>query len=221
MKAFFTAVAMSATCFTSAASATTIDFLDGVFTGSGAVSTGFTQIQEVADGVTFTFVATQNQSGGARFLTGSSGLIDNGLHLGGGGGSTIEFEFSVSEDVTLTGYSSNTGGGFALQDPTFDLLDGATILVDDAVLRDPTSTNIFNTSGENDVVVTGLSVALRAGSTYIFDVDNTGAGTQSFLTALEFDTASPVAPVPLPAGLPLLLAGLGGLSVLRRARSAR
>jgi hypothetical protein len=70
----------------------------------------------------------------------------------------------------------------------------------------------FGTPGTGGIpllISSDLAIAL----TSIF-----GAGD---LTGAEFGLAntSPT-PVPLPAGLPLLLAGLGGLAVLRRKRAA-
>ena len=61
-------------------------------------------------------------------------------------------------------------------------------------------------------VVGGLSVALTAGTTYTFDINQTTAGTQGFFNTFEFDTAAP--PVPVPAALPLAAAGFGLLGIL-------
>lgn len=143
----------------------------------------------------------------------------NGLQVGGGGGSTTSFSITADADVTLTGYGTNEAGGFSLGFPTFDLSLGAATLLDDQNLRDPASTNIFNTAGENDIVVSGLSLDLDVGETFIIDINGIGAGVQSFFTSFEFEaqsTGGPIDPVPVPAGLPLMLAGLGALAWMRR-----
>ena len=160
-------------------------------------------------GVNFTFDAVDNFVGGARLLGG-----DNGLLVGGGAGSSIEFTLQVSQNITLSGYGTNQGGGFALGAPIFDLTDGVTTLIDDGLINNPASTNIFNPSGENIVSVTGLSLALLAGTTYTFDINSVGAGVQGFFTSLEFQTSV----VPLPAGLPLALTALGLLGLIGRRR---
>jgi len=68
------------------------------------------------------------------------------------------------------------------------------------------------------VLVVGLSRArVNSGST---DRRQVGARAAD-LTKAEFGVASTSpTPVPLPAGLPLLLAALGGFAVMRRKRAA-
>lgn len=171
-------------------------------------------ITETAGGVTFTFTSVNNFVGAPRWLGGPT--FSDGLHVGGGGGSPIEFTLSVSDDVTLTGYGTNQGGGFALNLPTFDILDGGATLLANQLINNPASTNISNLSGQNTVLVTGLSLALSAGTDYTFDINNIGAAVQGFITSFEFETD--VAVVPVPASLPLMLTGIGVFAFLRRKR---
>ena len=209
------AAAATLTAMTTMAQAATVDLTDGVFANPTT-----DVITETSDGVTFTFTATDNQTGGARWLNVTAGDFANGLQLGGGGGSTIEFTLVVSDDIELNGYGTNQGGGFALAAPTFDLFDGATSLLADQPINNAASTNIFNASGENIVLASGLSIALTAGTAYTFDINDNGAAVQGFLTSLEFST--PVSNVPVPAALPLALTTIGAFAfVSRRRRDAR
>lgn len=194
----------------SAASAATIDLTDGAF-GTSSPGTDVAVITETVGGVTFTFESTNNLVGTDRWL-GSSGSMSNGLQVGGGGGSTLSFDLTVDKAATLTGYTTNTSGGFVLGDPLFDLTDGTSTLIDDGVINNPAGTGLFNPGGGNDVTVSGLSISLLTGTTYSFTLSATGAAVQGFFTSFEVETT----PVPLPAALPMMLIGVGGLAMLRR-----
>ncbi len=203
MKTLYVYAAVAALCCGISAQAATLDLTNRNF--DSEVTRTFTE-----SGIDFTFTATDNFVGGPRLLGG-----DNGIQVGGGGGSSIEFSLAVSDDVTLTGYGTNEATGFSLASPIFDLLDGATVLLNDALINNPASTNIFNSSGENVVDVSGLSIALNAGTTYTFDINNIGAAVQGFITSLDFEVAD-AAPIPVPAGLPMLAAGIGVFAWMRR-----
>lgn len=199
----------------SIAQSASVDLTDGTF---GVVGVDSDTITETSAGVTFTLQSTDNLVGAPRWIGLPGGDLLNGLQVGGGGGSTIEFTFTVDQDVTLTGYGTNQSAGFALGAPIFDVLDGATVLLDDALINDPTSTNISNSAGENDIVVSGLSIALIAGTSYTFDINDGGAAVQGFFTSFEFDVNS--AAIPVPAALPLAATGfalLGWMGWRRRA----
>ena len=199
MRKLLLAAAVGALVAPATAVAGVINLQDGVLnviadTGGGSPTP--TAFSETDMGVTFTFIATDNLVGGGKFNGGLA--LPNGIHVGGGGGSSLEFQMTVDTDVTLTGYSTGSAG-FELGSPIFDLLDGATVLIDDGDINPPQ-------------VVGGLSVALTAGTTYTFDINQTTAGTQGFFNTFEFDTAAP--PVPVPAALPLAAAGFGLLGIL-------
>lgn len=200
MKKLLLAASVGALLAPATALAGTINFQDGVLnvisdTGGGSPTP--TAFSETDMGVTFTFVATNNLVGGPKFNGGPT--LSNGVHVGGGGGSSLEFTMTVNSDVTLTGYSTGhpSNSVFELGTPIFDLLDGVTVLIDDGDIN----------PGQ---VVGGLSVALTSGTTYTFDINQGSAGTQGYFKTLEFDRAV----VPVPAALPLAAAGFGLLGLL-------
>ena len=186
-----------------AAFASTVDFTDGTFGVATPVGTDFQTITETADGVTFTLTATNNLVGGARWLGSGTGM-SSGLQLGGGSGSTLAFTLSVDMDVELDGYAS-TRQTLALGAPTFDILDGASPLSEGNELAPAGSSFTFASD----------PVMLMAGTDYTVTVNNTGAAVQAGLASIDF-TKVTMSPVPLPAGLPLLLAALGGFALIRR-----
>lgn len=111
-------------------------------------------------------------------------------------GSLINFQAGAND----ANYNDNTGGTFAIEwDGVTDVLKVTGLLDQNLsthnlkiVLAD-TSDNVFDSA----VYITGLT----AGS-------SSGGGID------------PTSPVPLPAGLPLLLAGLGAFGVMRRTKKA-
>ena len=84
-----------------------INFSDGVFTTltNSGINDAPVDFTETVDGVTFTLESTLNLVGIERFLNLTS--PSNGLQVGGGGGSTIEFTFQSDQDVTLSSYSTD------------------------------------------------------------------------------------------------------------------
>ena len=161
--------------------------MDGFITGSEYTLTG-------SDGVIWAFVPTINLVGGDRFLVSET----HGLHFGGGGGSTTEFQFTVDTDVTLLSYTIGDEG-FILGNPTFQLLDDGDLLSDD------NDADMPGTMGFLDG-----PISLTAGTVYTVDVTTTGAAIQSFFHTWEYR------PVPSPSALALL--GLGGLVAAGRRR---
>lgn len=208
----------------SSATASTIDLTDNSFTSVDFVD--FVQgpvgpieeFVETVDGVAFTFSAASVNGQFRNVGTWGDGTTNVsgpfGLTFGGAGGNTSSFTLSASQDVTLNAFL-----GFAQQFNTGAIFDvtGSGVA---------STGNAFSTSG---FLSTGTPVSdsfaggplsLTGGETYTFTTTNAGVLTQSHLTGLDFTAATTnPAPVPLPAGLPLLLAGLGGLAWMRRRQS--
>ncbi|MEM7453361.1 MAG: PEP-CTERM sorting domain-containing protein [Planctomycetota bacterium] len=165
---------------------TTIDSnMDGFITGNEFQPVG-------TDGTVFLMTPTNNLVGADRFLLSDT----TGLHFGGGGGSSLEFEFSVSNDIMLETYTIPDHFSI-LGNPTFDIVSGMTTL---------SSGNDSDMDGTFSFA--GGPVMLEAGTTYTVDVTNFGAGIQSFMTGWGYSNA-----IPEPGTLSLLaVAGLGMVS---------
>jgi hypothetical protein len=147
------------------------------------------------DGVIFALVPTNNLVGGDRFLL----APDTGLHFGGGGGSTLSFDFTLNADIELETYTL-ADNGFILGDPIFDILDGGDVLSMANTAVDNGDTYPFN----------GGPLLLDAGTTYSFNVTDFGAGIQSFMASWQYTV------VPEPASCILL--GAMGLTMVRPRR---
>ena len=196
----------------SAASAATVDLTDETFVpgsvtyDSAGPINGF---QEAVDGVTFTF-ATGGQFRNIGAWTSVIDPADAALSFGGGGGNASSFTLMVSADIMLTSFL-----GFAQQFNTGAIFDVTGLGV--ASLGNSFATEGFllsGTPGVNSFI--GGPLQLLSGELYTFTTTNSGFATLSHLTGLEF---SKIAPIPLPAGLPLMLLALGGLALVRRRAS--
>ena len=131
-------------------------------------------------------------------------------------------------------FSFNIGSGQALTGITLlantDVSGSASFLAIEAgpqILTTETGGNIqaLLTYGHYDSGLVGtnlvdfwLGLASLPSGAYSIWVQETGSVTSY---GLRFDVAYVTAPVPLPAGLPLLLPGLSGLWTLRRARDGK
>ena len=162
----------------------------------------------------------------------SGGLIRNAI---------LEFDLSAIPDLsTITGASltftiarfvSNTGGNPASVDLFAYPGDGIVSILD----FDAAGTQVFDgttpfggVAGDTRVFafsdLTPVSDALAGDLlTLRLETDSFASVLFAALENATLDPASlsvtydaPMAPIPLPAGLPLLLAGLGGLALLRR-----
>lgn len=108
------------------------------------------------------------------------------------GGGTIEFRLTSGPSFFLTGFS-----GVDEQPITAFDKDGTTIL------------GVIDLPGDRDTgLVTFMSSRINVGDSFFIKFDGSG-GIDSLV----------VAPVPVPAALPLLLAALGALGLARRRRA--
>jgi hypothetical protein len=121
--------------------------------------------------------------------------------------------FSFSFD--LTGYDLNTAqlSGIVLVDNTVDILLNGTSFF--SLLNQIAS----NYSTQNPFSTSDTSLFLAGVNEVIFNAADAG-GAYGFNASITV-SASPASAVPLPAGLPLLLAGLGGLVLMRRRSAAQ
>ncbi|MGR9092856.1 MAG: hypothetical protein ACU85U_19980 [Gammaproteobacteria bacterium] len=121
----------------SGAHAATVDLTDGLFTViepamDGGTSLGVPRVfTETADGVVFTFTATNNLAATPRFNDLTN--IGIGIQLDGGGQSVIEF--------TLDSYST-IANGFFLGAATFDVA-GASLASAGNTLPEDVAANVF------------------------------------------------------------------------------
>lgn len=188
----------------------TIDFTDGVFTTvtNSGINDEPTVFTETEDGVTFTFESTLNLVGTERFLGIRPGIASNGLQLGGGGGSTLEFTFSASEDITLISYSTDTGG-FSLNTPTINVFGPLVASVGNTLVKG-VAVNLF----------VGGPLLLTANTVYFFDVQGTGAAVQAYVASFDFTKASSAVPDAGSTAV-LLCSGLLLIGAMKRVRKFR
>lgn len=214
MRLLFTALALSCILFGPVRAASVVsltapfDDFDTVPAGGGNDSASRVRID--VDGTVITLSAVAKIFGSPFFVgttepvgttPRSFGFSGRGLEVGGGGNSLTRVGLSVSEDVVFTGYGVTAVLGQSLG---FDLRQAGTAL---------TAGNPINVTGDFPLV--GGPVTLAADTGYEFRITGTGFAALSAFTELRFE---PVAtPVPLPAGLPMAIAGLLALIGLRRA----
>ncbi|MDQ2090931.1 VPLPA-CTERM sorting domain-containing protein [Marimonas arenosa] len=185
------------------ASASTIDFTTSTY----ASTFGPNVVTDTVDGVNFTIVATARGA--------------NGFRQGGGGGLKFGvpgngmYTISIVADQNLT-FNSMYGAGHTLTQYAgqlpFDLSVDGSLAGDDLM---------FTNSSLQTVSFGGINV--DAGEAFLFAVDfGSLTGSSIYASALvkSFDfSINGMAPVPLPASLPLLLGGLGLIGFVRRRRS--
>ena len=155
---------------------------DGFITGSEFEPVG-------SDGIVFSLLPTNNLVGGDLFQLSET----TGLHYGGGGGSTLSFDFSVNKDITLESYTLSSSG-FFLGDPTFNIQLGDLILSSENTSNNSGDTHNFN----------GGPLHLTAGMVYSFETQVFGAAIQAYQESWTYTSI-----VPEPGALTLL-----GLSVI-------
>jgi hypothetical protein len=148
-----------------------------------------------SDGTVFSLVPTVNLVGFPRLLL----SLTNGLIFGGGGGSTLSFDFTADHTIELDSYTLSSNFLF-LGNPVFDIREGATIL---------SVSNTAINSGDTHSFAGG-PILIEAGTTYTFIATTTGAAIQSFMASWQYHA------VPAPASFALLTLGLGCIPRRRR-----
>jgi hypothetical protein len=199
---------------------------------AGTASAATTQFGTFESDGTFDYLGVNTQGGIAVTVDFDSTSADGGLVTGGAFNDTsiardysLNYTFGVDfGSTTLSNSGSKSLGNFSLDSlvaslasqPTsgsFELFPGATAQYSN--LSFPTSSTItFDYSVNTDPQ--GSQAILDF---FGFDGNMVGPdrGTYNLNAELVADVAD-VAPVPLPAALPLLLAGLGGLAAVGRRR---
>ncbi|MCY4181215.1 MAG: VPLPA-CTERM sorting domain-containing protein [Litoreibacter sp.] len=191
--------------------------VDSVTTSDGSITATLTTKRNargtLIDGIAAIF-DTQNPNNGLSGSNGDNDLTEgSGLFTGTGfGGALIISETGKTAGVALSPADDNASGGTITFDfgstlvnlVSFDILDDATVT---AISNGVSVTAIVGTDGGFG---TGFDLsALTNVSTVTFDFNGASGAIDNFVV-------NAVTPVPLPAGLPLLLAGLGGFALLRR-----
>ena len=235
MKNFMFA-AVSALCITSvsAHAATLSDLVGGATLTEGDVTfSGFAFTDNVpSPAFAGDFVADPNgievTTSSTASTTTLSFSLDPGASISGfdtASGLEHLFSFFVDFNVAVSGGSTRTltdvtlGGGdlFATGDAFSEVIFVDVINTPSVELEIFEDTRTGSSQTSETAMLGGLSsldlFGTVEGNTF---VDGATAGLSTF--SLTFDlagTAPPPSPIPLPAGLPLLLAGLGGLALLR------
>jgi hypothetical protein len=194
---------------TFSAQAASIDFTDSAFGTTFPASGDPASTASVAvDGVNFVVTAEARGTDGFRQSFDSAGLS-----FGLPGNGMFSISIVADTDVTYESFfgENRTQSGFSTPQ-LFNLLAGGSMV--DTGLSFGTS---FGTVDFADLFV-------AAGTAFVIDVDFTARSgynsiyAQAILGSLDFSKA--MAPIPLPAGLPLLLLGLGGLALVRKKRTS-
>lgn len=198
----------------------------------------------VADASTFTFDSFSH-SDHVTSVTSDDGLITAGVSATGGINQAWAFDTTLSgtEDPDLEGDFEHylgllpdltAGGALIIQEHSGeadDVAGGGTITFTFATAvnflgftaLDDGKFTVSSTSTTNTFVA-DLHVASHDGKYGIFDTGTDFFGVTDLTFTLDhsgaIDSLRFVAPVPLPAGLPLLAAGLGALGFLRRRQKA-
>ncbi len=147
------------------------------------------------DGVVFTMEPTNNLVGFPKFHLSAT----NGMTFGGGGGSSLAFEFTTNVDILLESYTISSSG-FILNDPVFDIREGSSVL---------SESNSAVANGDTHAFASG-PISIEAGTTYTFINTSFGAGTQSHMSSWQYTV------VPAPGAIATL--AIGGIVASTRRR---
>lgn len=210
--------------------AATISLTDGVYTNVqpfGPSPSNPVIFTEVVEGVTFTFTALSNLTGGPRFqITDADGTVSgdarSGIAVGGGGASSISFSISASESVTLDSYF--TGGVFPNGVVSNNFLNADSIFF--SVLdEDENSLSISNglTASTEHMAFNQGPIAMEGGLDYQFLLTGSwGAQSRSFIKELNFTKLdTDLSEVPIPAAWLLFMSGLIGVTAIRKKKLSK
>ncbi len=200
----FAYVALALGLSVGAANASQIDFSTSAFSSTYQFPGPYLDTKTI-DGVNFDFSVTSKGADGYR-----QSYDDAGQQFGVPGNGVYQIDIVANVDLAynwVSGEERSTPGHGPL---LFDFLINGSDFVSDGFFTPNGFTNL------------ALGASVAAGQTFsIFADISSSSGDAAHLTAvigaLDF-TRAQVPSVPLPAGMPLLLAGLGGLVVLRRRR---
>ena len=189
------------------ASAATLDLTDPAFANSFPSGGATDSASVTVDGVTFTVEATS-----AR---GVNGFRQNGtgLYFGIGGNGMNIISITASEDVVFEGITGRDTSLSSRTTPSrYDgSVEGLAVFTD---LSLPTTLGTVDfadfTLTQGDTFALAFDFEARTGFSAVF--------ASAAVSGFEFSTIgdSSVSAVPLPAGLPLLVAGLGAFGWIRR-----
>ncbi len=192
-----------------------VTFADSVGTRFRGPSTGaelFVGIGDLGVGANRSEAEFTYKPGGYAFnftYDSVTGLISSTL-----GGSTISYTGTVGliTDTLVLQLSNRVPSTLTRQGPSFSL---GPISVNGELVAAPATCGIFCEWSVTDFATAStLSVAGKLK----FSGSLRGSESELMKFQITGNTVAPVAPVPLPAALPLLLAGLGGLGLIARKR---
>ncbi len=190
-----------------AANAAEIDFSGAGFSSTFVFPGPFTDTQAI-DGITFDFSVVSQGADGYR-----QSFDNSGLSFGIPGNGMFQMDIVADVDIVINSVEGKDTsvepiGNQVINGPLFfDFsINGSEILSD----------SFFTRTGFSDL---SIGATLLAGETFtIFgDVANSGydiTRISAVLGSLDYDVV--VSDIPLPAGMPLLLAGLGAFGIAKR-----
>lgn len=205
--------------------AATISFTDGVYTNVqpfAPVPSNPVVFTEVVDDITFTFTALSNLTGGPRFqITDANGTPAGdaraGIVVGGGGGSSISFSISASENVTLDSYFT---GGVLPSGAVSNWFLNADAIFFSVFDESDNALSIENSlsASADHIVFNQGPIMLEGGLDYKFLLTGAwGAASQSFIKEFNFTKLdTDLSEIPIPAAWVLFMSGVIGVIAIRK-----
>jgi len=137
-----------------------------------------------------------------------------------GGGLELLFDFGVSYDITDLHFWNYAFDSFSVDEVEFSFFDSLGALIGTQTILPAPSGSETNITAQDYALVSPLNTrsvsAFLTGTNRQVDFQNIGFTASTSDPTLDPDF---MAPVPLPASSLLLLAGLGGLAVVKRKKS--
>lgn len=200
------ALAAMTTFAVGSANASTLDF----DTLPYANTFGPNVTNDTVDGVNFEVTAT------ARGVDGFRQALTGGLGFGVPGNGMYTISITADQDLT---FNSMYGHGHV-----FDIYASQLSFNIDVDGSSQSVGNMFASSAFETVDFDNGPIAVSSGQAFYFAIDYSvfvGSSIYASAAVRSFDftvTSTPPSPVPLPAGFPLLIAGLGAFGFLRKKR---